>query len=666
MPGTSSISGVISGLDTDTIISKIMDVAKQPVNDLTTKQTDLTKQLTAWQEFNTRLLALQTTALSLSDQSSFASNAVSSSDETILTGTADATAAAGTYYIKVTGKAQTQQLSSQGFSGMDSAVGKGTVHFSIADGTVFDVKIDDTNNSLTGLRDAINKAAKGVSAVIVNTGDANAPYKLLVTAKGSGEKNGMTITSDSTDTGKAAIDQVVQAASDATLVLGSGAGAISIKKSTNSITDVIPGVTLNVRDVDIDKTITLQVNTDTASIEKKVNDFITQYNNIVDFTNSQFTFDMTGNSQGVLFGDYQLQMVQSDLSGAIMTPAAGLSQDLKSLSQVGITVGTDGKLSLNSSTFDDALNNKLSQVNALFSTGFDSSNSAITMVTSSPDTQPSGANGYEVNITTPPLQARITSGVAQAAKLGQAETLSINNVGIQLDKDMTQAEVIARINSYTDKTGVMALGTGSDGTGTGNYLTLEQASYGVNYHISAVSSQSNTTANTTGFGGATVTDTDTAAGESGTIGAAGRDVVGTINGVDAKANGQFLTAPAGADGRNSAQGLCLKISASTPMTGKVYFSKGVGLTIKDVVTKATGAQGEVTTAEDTINKQITSIKTQITDLNARLDDKQAALYTQFNSMEDALGKLQAQGQTISSLLGSLNTSSSSSKKSSSG
>lgn len=665
MPGTSSIGGIISGLSTDDIISKIMSVAKQPVTDLTTKQADLTKQLSAWQEFNTRILALQTSSLSLADPTNFASNGVTSSDETLLTGTADATAASGTYYITVTSKAQTQQLASQGFASLDSAVGKGTIHFAMADSSVFDIKVDDNNNSLTGLRDSINKSGQGVSAVIVNTGDAAKPYQLLVTSKGSGTKNAMTITSDSTDAGKIAINQVVQAASDATLELGSGAGKISITKSTNSITDVIPGVTLNVNNFDTSKTVTLQVSTDTASIEKKVNDFVTQYNNIVDFLNAQFTFDMQGNSQGVLFGDYQLQILQSDLSSSIMTPAAGLSQDLKSLAQVGITVGTDGKLSVNTGTLDDALSNKLSQVNALFSTGFDSSTSDISMVTSSPDTEASSANGYEVKITTQPLRARITSGVAQDAALGQAETISINNVSVQLDKDMTQAQVVARINSYTDKTGVTALATGADGTGTGSYLTLQQNNYGVNYHISAVSSQSNTSSNTSGLGGTSVTDGS--AGESGTQGVAGQDVVGTINGIDAKANGQFLTAQPGGDGRNPAQGLCLKIDASTPTTASVHFTKGVGLLIKDLVSKATSTQGGVTTAENTINTQISDIKKQIDDLNARLDDKQAQLYDQFNKMETALGKLQQQGSAISSLVGSLNSgASSSSSKSSSG
>lgn len=634
-----------------------MDVAKQPVTNLTDKQASLTKELSAWQEFNTRLLALQTTATTLSSATTFASNAVTSSDEDIITGTADATAAAGTYYVKVTSKAQTQQLASQGFASMNDAIGKGTVHFAIADGSTFDVTVDDSNNTLTGLRDSINKAGKGVSAVIVNTGDTAAPYKLLVTSKGSGTANEMTITSNSTDTGKIAVDGVVQAASDAKLTLGSGAGAINITKSTNNITDVIPGVTLNVRDYDASKTVALQISTDTDTITSKINDFITQYNNGVDFINSQFSFDLDGNSQGVLFGDYQLQILQSDLASAIGNPAAGLSQDLKSLSQVGITVGTDGKLSLDSSKLSDALTNKLSQVNALFSTGFESTSSGVSFLASSEDTQAAPAAGYQVKITTPPLQARITSGVQQADNLAQSEIMTINGVGITLDQNMSQAQVIARINSYVDKTGVNASATGSDGTGTGNYLTLQAVNYGASYHITASSTVSNTAAKTSGWGTKEVTEASVV-GESGGTGNAGQDVVGTIDGTAAKGSGQFLTSSSG-----SSKGLALKIDSSAQSSFSVHFTKGVGLLIKDLVTKSTAAQGGVTTAEATINTQIADIKQQITNLNDRLDSKKEQLYTQFNSMETALGKLQAQGTAITSLFSSLNSSGSSSSSS---
>lgn len=647
MPGTSSINGVISGMSTDAIIAKIMDVARQPVTDMTNKQTGLNQQLAAWRECNTRLLALQTSASAISNPSTFASNAVTSSDEGLLTGTAQPSAAAGTYYIKVTSRAQTQQLSSQGFADMTDAVGTGTVHISIADGSAFDVTIGDSNNSLAGLRDAINKAGKGVSAAIVNTGDADKPYRLLITSKGSGEKNAMTITSDSESPDKVAIDQVVQAATDATLELGSGAGLIRVKKSTNTMTDVIPGVTLNIRDFDATRAVTLQVGPDVEAIQKKIDDFVTQYNNVIDFFSSQFKFDMQANSQGVLFGDYQLQIIQTDLSSALSSPASAASQQLKVLSQIGITMGTDGKLAVDDSKLDDVIKSNLAQMNTLFSVGFDSPDANVSFLASTENTKTSPSAGYEVSVTTPASRARITSGTEQSGALLQSETLTLNGSTITLDEGMTQDQVIARINENSGKTGVKAMATGADGTGSGNFLTLQQASYGADHEVKVQSSVVSGSGNASGIGNVELT-------------AAGQDMVGTINGVEAKANGQFLTAQPGAAGNNPAQGLCLRIDSAVPTTTTVRFSKGVGLMVRDLVSNVTALKGGVTTAQHTINTEIADVKKQIEDMNKRLDDKQQRLYNQFNAMETALGKLQQQGQAITSLIGSLNSSSSSS------
>lgn len=662
MAATSSINGIISGLSTDDIVSKIMEIARQPVTRLTAKQTELTQELTAWQQLNTRVLALQTTALGLSSSARFASNAVTSSDEDILTGTAVATATPGTYYINVASKAQTQQLASQGFASVTDAVGTGTVHISIADGTTFDVTIDANNNSLTGLRDAINRAAKGVSAVIVNSGDELQPYKLLVTTNGSGTNHEMTIDTSGLDSpDRPVIDQVVQEAANATLTLGSGAGKISVTKSTNTITDLIPGVTLNIRDADPGKTITLRVATDMDAIQQKVGDFVTQYNNVVEFLNSQFNFDLEGNSQGVLFGDFRLQTIQADLARMIVNPTVGIDQELKALSQVGITMGTDGLLSVNNSKLTEALQTSLSQVNALFATGFDSTNINVSFAASSADTRSTTSAGYEVSVTAAAIRARVTSGVAQADVLSQSEVLTLNDNTIVLQAGMTQAQVIAKINEYTKWSGVTALATGADGTGTGNYLTLRHNSYSDAGHIAVQSSVSSSTGINTGIGTTQVTEI-LAAGESGLgTGNAGQNLAGTINGIAAESDGQYLIGAQGNNGSDPARGLRLKIDSDVPLTATVRFTKGVGTLIKDFLSQITDTKGSVSTAQNTINTEIKDVKNQITDWNKRLATKESQLYLQFQKMEDALGKLQSQGNTISALLSGLAASSSTKK-----
>ncbi len=662
MPGTSSINGIISGLSTDEIVSKIMEVARQPVTRLTTQQTDLTQKLTAWQEFNTRLLALQTKATVIASPLTFASNSVTSSDDDIITGTATTSAATGTYFVNVSKVAQTQQLSSQGFANITDVVGTGTVHFTIDDGTTFDVTVDGNNNSLAGLRDAINKADKGVSAVIINSGDPATPYKLLVTTKGSGTGYEMTIDTSELAGGIApVIDQVVQAAQDAELTLGSGAGKITVTKSTNTITDLIPGVTLSLKDADAGKTITVRVATDTEAIVGRIRSFVEQYNNAIDFLNSQFTFDMEGNAQGVLFGDFTLQTVQAGLSGIIVRPSEGLNQELKALSQVGITMETDGRLSIDTAELTEAISDKLPQVNALFSTGFDSTNANVTYFSSTAATKASPLDGYDVSVTTPALRAQITTAVAQNDVLDQTETLTLNGKLIVLNAGLTQAQVVAKINEFTRYTGVTALATGADGTGTGSYLTLRHTRYGDDGHITVKSNVSSAVGDTSGIGTTEVTETNRV-GESGAFaGNAGQDMVGTINGIAARADGQYLIGDDGPDENDPAEGLRLKIDSSVPLTTTVHFTKGVGLLVKDYIVNATASKGAVTSAQDTINTEIDDIKEQIETWNDRLTAKETKLYLDFQKMEDALGKLQSQGSTMAALLNGLQSSYSSKK-----
>lgn len=663
MAATSAISGVISGLSTDDIVSKMMEVARQPVTRLTNQQTLLTQRLTAWQEFNTRLLALQTTTSNLASSARFGSNAVSSSDSDILTGSATTTAATGTYFINVSKVAQTQQLSSQGFANVTDAVGTGTIHFSIADGTTFDVAIDENNNSLSGLRDAINKAGKGVSAVIVNSGDPATPYKLLITTKSSGEGYEMTIdTSELTGGTQPVIDQVVQEAQNAELTLGSGLGKITVTKTSNTITDLIPGVTLNVKDADAGKTITLKVSVDSAGISKKVTDFVEQYNNAVDFLNSQFRFDLEGNSQGILFGDFTLQRIQASLSRIIVNPSEGLDQELKALSQVGITMGTNGKLSVDASKLTEVIESNLSEVSTLFSTGFNSTNDSVTYVTNTPDTQATSAAGYEVSVTKAPLRAQVTSGAAQTAALDQTETLTLNDKIIVLSAGLTLDQVVAKINEFTNSTGVTATATSADGTGTGSYLTLRQTRYGDDGHIKVRSNVSYLTGNNTGIGTTEVTEASVG-GESGLgTGNAGQDMAGTINGVEAKSDGQYLIGQEGPNKNDPAKGLRLKIDSSVPLTSTVRLSKGVGVLVRDLVVTATSSKGMVTTAQSTINDEIDDVKDQIDTWNERLATKEAKLYLDFQKMEDALGKLQSQGNTMAALLSGLSANMSGAKK----
>ena len=646
MPGTSSISGIISGLDTQSIISQLMELARGPVTRMETKKTSLSNQITAWQDANTRILALKTKADALATASTFDAKTATSSDESIVKGTAAYSAQAGSYYLTVNSLARAHQLKTEGYANTTSTVGTGTISIAVGSGAAKDIVIDESNNSLVGVRDAINRAGAGVTASIINDGTAGSPYRLIITSNTSGVAGRLTVTTSPTLFGGVAPD-TLQTGEDASITLGADAGAITVSKGSNTITDLIPGVTLNLQKADPSKTITITIANDTATVKQAIKDFVEQYNNIIDFINTQFKYNTETNTGGTLFGDPSLRLIQSELTNRAFNTVTGLNQSIVVLSQIGINSMTGNKLSLNESDLDSALASSLSQVKGLFAAVGEATSSNVAYVASTINTKASGEAGYAIEITAVALQARATSGVAQTDVLAQDEQLTINGKVIQLTAGMTGDQVVSAINDMSSQTGVLASRTDINGQGTGGYLTLTRVAYGSARTITAISSVSNGAGSTSGLGTVEVTAADPG-GEAGTgTGAAGTDVAGTINGEAATGSGQVLT---GSSGNANTDGLALLVTAQTPGSyGTIAYSKGLAASLSEYLGSISEpVTGTIAGTEDSLNSQIKYINDDITNMNARLAVKEEQLNRQFAAMESALSKLQSQGSYLTS------------------
>ena len=646
MPGTSSISGIISGLDTQSIISQLMELARGPVTRMETRKATLSKQISAWQDANTRILALKTKADALATASTFDAKTVISSDESIVTGTATYSAQAGSYYLTVNSLARAHQLKTEGYANTTSTVGTGTISIAVGSGAAKDIVIDESNNSLVGVRDAINRAGAGVTASIINDGSSGTPYRLIITSNTSGVAGRLTVTTSPTLFGGVA-PATLQTGEDASITLGADAGAITVSKGSNTITDLIPGVTLNLQKADPSKTISITVANDTATVKQAIKDFVDQYNNIIDFINTQFKYNTETNTGGTLFGDSSLRLIQSELTSRAFNTVTGLNQSIVVLSQIGITSTTGNKLSLNESDLDSALASNLSQVKGLFATVGEASSSNVAYVASTINTKASGEAGYAIEITAVALQARVTSGVAQTDVLAQDEQITINGKVIQLTAGMTGDQVVSAINDMSSQTGVLVSRTDINGQGTGNYLTLTRTAYGSAGNITAISDVSNAAGSTSGLGTVEVTQSS-AGGEAGTgTGAAGTDIAGTINGEAATGSGQVLT---GNSGNANTDGLALLVTAQTPGSyGTIVYSKGLAASLSEYLGSiAEPVTGTIAGTEDSLSSQIKYINDDITNMNARLAVKEEQLYRQFAAMESALSKLQSQGSYLTS------------------
>ncbi len=198
MAGFGSIDGLISGLDTTSIIDNIIKFEHRQVDIYLARQAGYAQKLTTWQTINSFLLAFKTQADVLSKPTLWGSKTVTSSDENMIVATASNSSAIGTYFISVDQLAQNQQIASQGYSSGSAILGIGTVDVSVAGGTPTTITLEAGQNSLESLKNAINDAGAGITAAIVNDGSSSTPYRLILTSNQTGADNVISVSSSLT------------------------------------------------------------------------------------------------------------------------------------------------------------------------------------------------------------------------------------------------------------------------------------------------------------------------------------------------------------------------------------------------------------------------------------------------------------------------------------
>jgi flagellar hook-associated protein 2 len=196
---TSSISspGIASGLDVNGIVAKLMELERIPLTRLTTKEANYNAKLTAYGSIKGALSSLQTAAAALAATTTFNAKSVAVSDATVVTASASSAAAAGSYTLSVTQLAKFHTLrSTTNYAATTDTFNTGTLAISIGGGAAVNVTIDSNNNTLAGIRQAINDSQAGVTATILNDGTTN---RLVLTSNTSGSAGPISVTA--TDSG---------------------------------------------------------------------------------------------------------------------------------------------------------------------------------------------------------------------------------------------------------------------------------------------------------------------------------------------------------------------------------------------------------------------------------------------------------------------------------
>jgi flagellar hook-associated protein 2 len=239
----------------------------------------------------------------------------------------------------------------------------------------------------------------------------------------------------------------VQSGQDASLTID----GVTISRSSNQITDVLTGVTLNLKSADSNTTVTVNIDRDVDSIKAKIEEFVDAYNAVVEFIGEQFAYDEEkGGAQGVLFGDATLRSVQGDLTTLVVKQVTGVTSTYSTLAMIGITLDDDGKLSIDQSELSSLLTTNFSDVRAVLAAVGTTSTGSLKYVSSTRDTEP---GTYTVTINQVATQAWV-KGTTDLSSTGLAsdETLTITdtNTGrvatISLTSGSLIDAVVAAIN----------------------------------------------------------------------------------------------------------------------------------------------------------------------------------------------------------------------------
>ncbi len=360
---TISTLGIGSGLDLSTILDNLSTAEKASLTPISNQQTAYTAKLSAYGTLSSALTTFQSANTALNSADLFTATSAASST-TAFSATTSGSTIAGKYNISVTQLAQAQTLTSGVQTSNTTALGSSdasrTLSIKLADGTSKDITLTSDQTSLTGMRDAINSANAGVSASIIKTGDG--AYRLSLTASKTGEANAVssvTVTGDDTLQGIVGFDStktdadnpldVSVAAQDAELTVNN----VAITSSTNTISDALEGITLNLNDVTSGNQ-TLTITQDTSKASTAISNFVDAYNTLLDqftsltkYTAVDVGSDTQDSSNGALVGDSTLRGIQTQIKSLLTNTAS--SSTYKTLAQIGITTDpTTGELSLDS------------------------------------------------------------------------------------------------------------------------------------------------------------------------------------------------------------------------------------------------------------------------------------------------------------------------------
>lgn len=456
--------GIGSGLLTSELLDSILEAERAPVERRLDMDQAMTEaKISAFGEIRSALAGFSSAAQTLTRQSTFATNTATSTNDSVLTGSAASNATAGTYAIDVTHLASAQTLASQTYSDVDAVIGTGTLTFRFGE-TELDVDdsylgfnvngdapggsitIDQSNNTLSGIRDAVNAANIGVQANIVDDGTG---FRLLFTSKETGVNNSMEVVADG-DSGLETLNFNGDDQGMAQTVAGRNAlfsvNGLTITRSSNDVAGVVPGTTLQLTGVG---QASITIGQDASGLIEKIENFVESYNGLKTLTDALTAFDPNAgdNGQGsLLTGDSTIRLLANQINRLLRSTVQGLTGDVRSLTDIGITSNKDDdfRLQFDVARFTQQFNANPRDVTGLFSETGDTSDAQVQYISASTDTRP---GTYSVEITRHATVGRY-QGLGVASLAAGDITIDEDNDRFVIVVNGTGAEIVLDHGEY--------------------------------------------------------------------------------------------------------------------------------------------------------------------------------------------------------------------------
>lgn len=349
-------------LDVNQIVNGLMSVERQPLTKAEQEKTKLNTKISSMGSVSSLVDSLKTALSNLKKPEKFEAKAAKSSDTTVATASADATAVAGSFSLVVSQLAQSHKALSSAFADKaTSPVGAGTLTIANGASESFAVTVD-ADDTLEQVQNAINAASGnfGVTAAIIYDGSQ---YRLSLTAADTGTNYALTastVDADGNNTDTSGLSRLASANLTTTQTAQNATGTldgVAISSNSNTLTGTISGVTLNLVKAGSS---TISVETNSSAIRSTVYELLNAWNGI------DKSFDQMHAKGGSMAGDTMLVSIRQAFTQVFNTPTGATGDAWQYLAEVGLTFGQDGTLSLNETKFNEALTASPDKVKALF------------------------------------------------------------------------------------------------------------------------------------------------------------------------------------------------------------------------------------------------------------------------------------------------------------